>query len=303
MELTEVQKEADSSGRKATVFGILLIVAATTLGWLLAHFGSSGPETQPVVVAAVNVAPLTQLKPEQLKVVEWPVQSMPHGTFQKPEDVVRTGEININGVLAGEPILADRLSTPDRGLGMSQMVDPNMRAYVVRVDDHVATAEVLHPGAKIDVVVTLDDPKGHEPVTKVILQNITVLGVGDSIDVEAAAPRDKEKTGIDRENVECHRVVTLLVNASDVEALGFASRAGRIDLFLRNANDPTVALTRGITFEKIMARNRDKSEPGHPSADAAPAAAAAPVGNEAPVHHRHPRPPRAEGPSIIKVNR
>lgn len=283
-------------------FGIVLILSSVFFGWVVAHFGSSGPETQPVVVAAADVPALSLLKAEQLKVVEWPVQSMPHGTFQKPEDVVRTGEININGVLAGEPILADRLSTPDRGLGMSQMVEPNMRAYVVRVDDHVATAEVIHPGAMVDVVVTLEDPKAREYVTKLVLQNVQVLGVGDSIDVEAAQPRTKEQPGINREVVERHRVVTLAVKASDVETLSYVSRNGRVDLFLRNASDNVVAVTKGVTFDKVVGRKVDKPDKPEAKAGEGESASTANSAPEPPARHHRPR-PRDNGPSIIKVTR
>lgn len=283
-------------------FGIVLILSSVFFGWVVAHFGSSGPETQPVVVAAADVPPLSLLKAEQLKVVEWPVQSMPHGTFQKPEDVVRTGEININGVLAGEPILADRLSTPDRGLGMSQMVEPNMRAYVVRVDDHVATAEVIHPGAFVDVVVTLEDPKAREYITKLVLQNVQVLGVGDSIDVEAAQPRTKEQPGVNREVVERHRVVTLAVKAGDVETLSFVSRNGRVDLFLRNASDNVVAVTKGVTFDKVIGRKVDKPDKPEAKSGENEGASAANSAPEPPARRHHPR-PRDTGPSIIKVTR
>lgn len=298
MELTEVQKEADSAGRKAIFFGLGALLLAGLFGWMLAHLASAGPDTQAVVVAATDVPALSQIKAEQLKVVEWPSQSMPHGTFQKVEDVLATQEINISGLLAGESVLADRLSTPDRGLGMSQMVEPNMRAYVVQVDDKMATAEIMHPGANVDVVGTFEDPKTREPITKVVLQNVQILGIGDSVDVERARPRKGDDAGVNHDVVERLRVVTLMVPIADVEILSFASRIAKIDLTLRNKSDVAVVPTKGITFDKALGRNKEVKDPKAPDAGAQQGGGA--PSPDAGYHHSHR--PRDQGPAIIKVH-
>lgn len=309
MELNEVQKEADSASFKAILFGGCALLLAVFVGYLLAHLAGGGPQTQPVVVAAARVGPLTQLKIEDLRVAQWPVQSLPDGTFLRPEDVIKLNQLNIGGLLPGEPVLKERLSTPDKGLGMSQMVDPNRRAFVVQVQDSVATSEILHPGAIVDVTATLTDDRTHSTVTKLVLQAVQVLAVGDSIDVERSRSGDPEQNNEgDRNKNERHRVVTLLVNNSDLELITFASRYGQIDLSLRNQNDTAVVTSQGVSMDKIMGRDKK----GGVSADAGGKTAAntnvlpgdSIEGQSSPTH----RPPSrsrhsnaSRGPSIINV--
>ncbi|HET6345890.1 MAG TPA: Flp pilus assembly protein CpaB [Myxococcota bacterium] len=299
MELTEVQKEADSAGRKAILFGIAALLTAGLFGWMLARLSGGGPETQAVVVAAEEIPPLTQLKAKQLKVVQWPAAALPRGTFAKPDDVVKTNQINVNGLDVGEPILASRLSTPERGLGMSQMVEPSMRAFVVQVKEHVAAAELLHPGAFVDVVATLEDVHSRELVTKVILQNVQVLAVGASIDVEPATAKEV-KEGEERAKVERRRVVTLLVNLADVEELAFASQQGKLDLALRNNQDSELVSTEGATVDKMLGARPSKAEARPSVSQAAPPPVAPPRPSRS-SSHPHPSSSPRTGPHIYKV--
>ena len=309
MEINEVQREADTAGRMGFFFGIAALGLAVFFGWLLAHLSSNGPETRPVVVAAANVGPLSQPKIEQLRVVEWPTAALPKGTFQRAEDVIKTGKLNINAMMEGEPVLEGRLSTPDKGLGMSQMVEPNKRAFVVKVDDSVATAEIMHPGALVDVIATLVDPKTRDTVTKTIVQNVQVVAVGDSIDVERSEANDKSSGESHSERLARHRVVTLMVDLNEVELMAFADRYGEIDLALRNTADTEILTTQGVTMDKIMGRGR--------RADERTSSASATSGNDdASIPAPGPRLPHnsrsrssssssnaSKGPSIIKVNR
>ena len=296
MELLEVQKEADSAGRKAIIFGIGALMLAGVFGWMLARLGGGGPEIEPVVVAAEEIPPLTQLKLKHLRVVQWPKTSKPQGTFTKPEDVITSNELNLSGMVAGEPILRSRLSTPERGLGVSQLVEPSMRAYVVQVNDSIAKSQIIHPGALVDVIATLEDVRTRDLVSKVILQNVQVLAVGDSVDLEPR-PMNKEDMAHseDRQSVDRHRVVTLLVNLSDVEYLAFASSQGKIDLALRSNVDAEIVPTTGVNMEKVMgtAHNNGGAEKAAPQvSDARPASSS---------KHTARRPSAPPGPSIYKI--
>lgn len=305
MEINEAQKEADSAGRMGFVFGIAALALAVFFGWLLAHLLSSGPETKPVVVATGDIAALSQPKVEQLKVVDWPAAAMPKGTFTRIEDVIKTGKININGLTEGEPVLEGRLSTPDKGLGMSQMVEPNKRAFVVQIEDSVATAEIMHPGAMVDVVATLVDNKTHETITKTVVQNVQVVAVGDSIEVERSEVSDKANAESHSERIARHRVVTLMVSLPDVEVMTFASRYGDIDLALRNNNDAEAVATQGVTMDKIMGRNKkpdDRSSGGSAAASDA-SIAPGPVPRLPHANHGRTSSGGSHGPTITKVSR
>lgn len=307
MELTEVQKEADSAGRKAVIFGVGALFLAGLFGWMLAHLSGGGPEVVPLVVAGEEIPPLTHIKAAQLKVINWPKESRPAGGFAKIEDVVNTNEINTSGLLPGEPIIAERLSTPERGLGISQLVEPNMRAFVVQALDSVATAGMLHPGAYVDVLATFQDPRSTDYATRVILQNILVMAVGDSIDVEATRPVDKTASDSqERDRVERQRVVTLLVGLKDVEPLTLASRQGKIDLALRNNVDNQIVTTSGVTLEQVVSdkapkinldKNSASGSSGHDSDTHSMVPPATPSRSRSTEHRRR----ESGSPSIYKV--
>lgn len=266
MELSEVQKEADSAGRKAVVFGLFALVLSGVFGWMLSRLSGGGPEVQNVVVAAEEIPALSQIKLKQLRVVPWPKDALPQGTYASPQDVIKVAQVNVNSLMPGEPLLTSRLSTPDRGLGIAQMVEPNMRAFVVQVNESVATAQLLHPGAFVDVIATFEDPSTREIISKVLLQNIQVLAIGASIDVETTPQEKGASATEERQVTERHRVVTLLVGLDDVESLTFASREGKIDLALRSNMDDEVVTTAGATMEKVMGA-KPKVVTGTASAD------------------------------------
>lgn len=251
MELLEVQKEADSAGRKAIMFGSFAMLLAALFGYLLAHLGSGGPETQPVVVAAQDIEPLTQFEEKQLKVVDWPIGALPDKTFNNIKDVLASKKLYISGLVTNEPILETRMSTTDRGLKFSQLVEPNMRAYVVQVSEQAASAQLIHPGALCDVIATITDPRNRETVSKVILQNIRVIAVGDSVEIERQDP-SAEKPADEHQVNERHRVVTLLVSLGDAEYLAFSSSLGKINLALRSEVDTQAVTTNGVSIERVL---------------------------------------------------
>ena len=291
VELVEVQKEADNAGRKAIVLGLAALMLAIGFGWLLANLGGGGPETQPLVVAKDAIPALTSVRAEQLKIVDWPATALPKGGFHKIEEITSSNKITVVGLEPNEPILDSRLSTPDRGIGVSQLIEPNMRAYVVSVNDYLAKAQIIRPGAFVDVVAVLDKCTRDHRVAKIILQNIQVLAVGERVDVTRSDGKEADTDGV-HDQSEGYRVVTLLIQATDVEIMVLATTEGRIDLALRSGRDSEIVTTTGADSNKVFGgHNSDGAESEAPP----------------PPMARSPRPrphvPAAVGPSIYKVHR
>src|SRR5687768_6094643 len=59
--------------------------------------------TRPVVIAGADLGLGSELRAEDLKVIEWPVSSVPEGAFKSPTEV--TGRGLIAPVVRHEPIL------------------------------------------------------------------------------------------------------------------------------------------------------------------------------------------------------
>ncbi len=280
MELSDVQKEADSAGRKALLFGVFAVGAAGLFGYSMAKMGGTAPDTQPVVVAARGLPPLTTLKAADLQVVNWPMMSLPDGTYRDPNMLLTPEKINVGELIKNEPILVPRVTNADSGLAVSTLIDPEKRAFVVQIDESMATAQILHPGAMVDVVATLEDPRNRSStVTKTLLQNVKVLAIGDRVDVEPQPSQfeddsdaQKRRAAKDpREGRERHRVVTLSVSLGDVELLSYAVRTGRLDLAMRASADTEIVVTTGVTTEKLLGsmrkeRDRDEEDDGRSAA-------------------------------------
>src|SRR5207237_26452 len=75
--------------------------------------GAAPLQTHPVVVAAVNLDVGAELRREDIKVIDWPAESVPAGTFSNPQDVVGRGLIQ--PVVQNAPVLAGSMPPTEAG--------------------------------------------------------------------------------------------------------------------------------------------------------------------------------------------
>ena len=253
------QRGSGARGAKvsAVTFTVLALVFCGISVVLLAKYmsrGSYGGEpSRGVVVAAKNIEPSVVIGAEHLKVVQWPISSIPKGAYAKVDDVLDAGKKSpLNTITTGEPVLPHRMSSPSGGSGMAPLVPNNQRGFPVRVDSYVADAKLVYPGATVDVLATLQVARGQD-ITKIVVQNATVLAVNGAVDgVEHKAQTEKKGRG------GRNAVVTLLVNPDQAEALAFVSRRGQLDLALRRAGDDAVVETPGTLAMEVLGLAREE---------------------------------------------
>ncbi len=225
--------------RLFAVFAIA-IVAGGTFAFATYRYIQDRPaagvamQTHPVVVAATGLDVGAELRREDLRVIDWPAESVPAGTFSNPQDLVGRGLIQ--PVVQNAPILEGALPPKEAGAGLPPVIPEGMRAVSVRVNDVIGVAGYVLPGNHVDVVATVSPTDQHPDTTsKVILTNVQVLTAGTRIE------RDTE----DHKPVTVN-VVTLLVDPLQSERLTLASTEGKIQLALRNPLDKTAPQTPGI---------------------------------------------------------
>jgi pilus assembly protein CpaB len=232
-------------------------------------------DTAKVVVAATNMDVGTALRLEDLHAIDWPAKSVPEGAFHKPEELVGRGLIQ--PIVAYEPILPAKLSSPEAGAGLPPVIPEGMRAVSVRVNDVIGVAGYVLPGNRVDVLVTVSPTNQQtDMTTKLILPNVQVLTSGTKIE------RDVEK-----DKPVSVSVVTLLVDPEQAERLTLAATEGKIQLALRNPMDKTAPQTLGVKPAVLLASAAGQARPALPArpgvrkpaaaAPAAPAPAAPPV--------------------------
>ena len=229
--------------------------------WLNSQTSSQAVKTDKsdmvsVAVAAVDLPWGSKLKPEMIKTVPFPKESLPDGIFSDVNQVV--GRVIIAPFKRNEPIIEARMA-PDSVTvgGVSALVKPGRRAIAVKGDAVIGLSGFINPMSRVDVLVTLTDPKTDSETTKIVLENILVLATGTQMQVN-----DKgEPAPVD--------VYTLEVTPEDGEKLALAASQGKLQLALRNIIDSETVLTHGATITQTL--NSYRSNGAKPVAKKKPA--------------------------------
>jgi len=190
--------------------------------------------TKPVVVAATDLELGAQIRPDDLRVVEWPESAMPAGALSAPDEIIGRGLVM--PMIQNEPVLPMKLAGKDAGSGLPVVIPEGKRAVSVRVNDVIGVAGYVLPGTRVDVLATASPTTSQaDTTTKVVLTNVQVLAAGTKMeqDTEQGKPVSVN-------------VVTMLVTPEESERLTLGATEGKIQLALRNPLDKTEPATPGI---------------------------------------------------------
>jgi len=200
-------------------------------------------EAVPVAVAALDLPWGTKLEEEMIKTVAFLKESLPPG-YSSDAGALKN-RVLITQIKQNEPIVEYRLAPGSvTGGGVPAIVKPGNRAIAVKGDKVIGISGFIVPGNRVDVLVTLTDPRRKRVVTKTVLENLLVLATGSQMQENAEgkpAPVD---------------VYTLEVTPKDAERLCLAATQGRLQFALRNVVDAETVLTWGATVPKMLASFR-----------------------------------------------
>ena len=197
-------------------------------------------EAVSVAVTAVDLPWGTKLNKEMIKTVSFLKESVPTGHYSEAEKL--EGRVIIAPLKKNEPIIESKLA-PDSVTagGVSAILKPGKRAIAVKGDKVIGISGFINPGNRVDVLVTLTNPRTKMDVTKLVLENIPVLASGTQMqenDKGDPAPMD---------------VYTLEVTPEEGEKLALAATKGKLQFALRNITDVESVLTKGATISKTLA--------------------------------------------------
>lgn len=232
------------------VLSLLIGIAAVVMAarWINEKAAIS---TTGVVVAAKDIPLGTRLAAEQMKIVPWPSSSTPSGAFRDQEKIV--ARVVNTSILAGEPILENKLAPVGSKGGLSALVPPGRRAISVKVNEVVGVAGFALPGNYVDVLVSAQDENG-KPISKIVLQRILVLAIAQESD------RDETKPKV-------VNAVTLQVTPAEAEQLDLARSVGQLSLVLRNQVDTDDAKTAGARLADLVKGSEIAPPPAPAPAD------------------------------------
>ncbi|HUH01012.1 MAG TPA: Flp pilus assembly protein CpaB [Kofleriaceae bacterium] len=251
---------AASSAAKVGAIGFMALAlgCAALAAYLVGSMMSSnytGTRVVPLVVAKTDLKAGARIAAEDFQVREWPEDAVPAGAFHAIDELMlaHEGATPTVGILAGEPIVAPRLSSVSSGTGIASLIRPNMRAIALKVDDSVGFTGLVYPGAFVDIIATVRDPMGRGPSSRIAVQNARVLSLGMDADVATRQVRRSKADRLTGAPNEGGTFVTLEVTPEEAEVLSIARNEGQIDLVLRNASDDQLVETDGATPTKFSA--------------------------------------------------
>lgn len=193
-----------------------------------------------VVVAAADVPIGAKLDATHLKTVKWPKESIPQGSFSDVNAPL--GRVVVRPLTAGDAVTEAKLipkeGAPGAGI-MTYIVPQGHRAVTVAVNEVAGVAGFLAPHNRVDVVVTTVPPGTTEPISKIVLQNVPILAIGQIIEQKEGKP-------------VVVPTVTLDLTPEDSEKLVLAASKGSLQLLLRHVVDTATVESRGATISKVL---------------------------------------------------
>jgi len=199
-------------------------------------------ETQPIAMATVDLNWGTVVVKEMVKMEPFLKSSLPAGAYTDMGSLL--GRVVISSIRAKEPFLESRLAPQSMKTGgVAAVISSKKRAVAVKVDKVIGVAGFVHPGNRVDVLVTMSKGKAAEPVTKIVLENILVLAAGP--EVQTAKGKEQQPATVD--------VITLEVTPEEAEQLALAATEGKLQLALRGLIDTEEVLTKGSSIPTLLA--------------------------------------------------
>jgi len=191
------------------------------------------------------------LKPDNLKLLDWP-RSLPiTGGFNKVSDVV--GRAVIYPLGEGQPVLDRYLAASGSGIGLTVRIPEGMRATAVRSNEVVGVAGFLFPGSRVDVLVTYHSEQTSATATQIVVQDVEVLTAGQNVEPD---PQGKPQTV---------SVVTLLLSPHDTQKVVLASTQGTIQFVLRNGADRGHVASTPVAMAELAGQDAPAAKPARTS--------------------------------------
>jgi pilus assembly protein CpaB len=199
------------------------LVASIGISEVLKQKPSDGSmETEPVLMAAIDIDIGTKLDAQNVKVEQWPKGKVQEGAARSLEEV--QDQYTRARMYAGEPILSAKLMA---SRDEPAPIPEGFRAIPVKVDLDTVVG-LIQPGDLVDVMVFLragpDVPRAGA---------YTILRMARVYAVNSQTDRDTDSKG----HEVAAKTVSLLVKPKQAERLTLATEMGKIRLALRRPSD------------------------------------------------------------------
>ena len=242
--------------RKAMMAAAILGLLAAYLSWNFiqrAGQNTSKAGLVPVIVAAQDIPVRTQVTAQMLTVKQVAADARHEKAFTSLEQL--NGKVTNLPISSGEQVLSTKFFARKEDSGLAFRIAPGKRAVSVNVNEVISTGGLIVPGDFVDIIALFGNTGGAGSQSDastdsagMVLQNIEVLAIAQSIQTTAADPTgaaavagnvtgsrpDSRQEAIARPGA---RTATLAVTPEEAQKLILAEERGKIRLALRGIED------------------------------------------------------------------
>jgi Flp pilus assembly protein CpaB len=214
------------------------------------------------------------------------------------------GKVLVAPVVDGEAFTTRHFATNESGLNLASALPEGYRAMSTVLTTDAGIESLLYPGCVVDVIASFRLPAvqgrpSGEVLSATLLQGVQVLAIGPRSIVNGEEGEvSADAVGVDRKR---QRMVTLMVDADQAEALQLANAYGDLTITLRNPLDTTRQRSRGMVLsdlsEEIAARLSALNQVASAAPMFAPEFDDEGSGQDAIEPAMHPAPARREEPA------
>ncbi len=224
----------ESVNKRVIVISLVLAIFTTGLVYLYIQKATVKAE----VTEYINVYVAAKTLPAKHLITEADIKvSRVTREYLSPQAVLNEADIIgkrlKDRVIEGEQILRDRL-VEDKDLTLAFNLPVGKRAIAINVSEQIAVGYLIKPGDTVDVIANFSGEDNEPNMTKIVIQNVTVLAIG------------KNMGSAEENSQEIPNTVTLAVSPEDAEKLSFVSEFETLRLILRNIEDEKIVNTDGV---------------------------------------------------------
>jgi pilus assembly protein CpaB len=208
-----------------------------------------------VLVADLDLAAGTFIKPQHLRWQRWPTDDVPETyvlrSARSEEGLI--GSVVRRGISVGEPITDGGVVKPgDRGF-LAAVLNPGMCAVSVPITPTSGNSGLIFPGDRIDLILTQTLITGDDSarrVSETVLRNIRIIAMGTETGDDADDGRNNEKA----------KTATLEVTPGQAETVALLTELGKLSLSLRSlaaddeAENPIPVVAESFTWDRDVSR-------------------------------------------------
>ena len=234
-------------GRNLLIIGLAIFLGLIAVYFANTYF-SAADERQAreaeenrlaqIVVATQDFQFGTALATTNIRLANWPANSVPQGAFTSVEEATRGGRVALRPIVIGEPILNTKVSGEGGRATLSSILPEELRAVAIPVNQVSGVGGFVRAGDVVDVMLTRQIPgdgsESTDQMTTVVLENVLVLAIDQIADENQTEPA-------------VGQTATVQTDIVGAQKLTLARQVGSLSLALRNVENQDVGGTRVVT--------------------------------------------------------